>query len=1835
MKKKYLLIFLLTASFICGPLLTGPSPVMATPPDPELYTSYPPFLAASVPPLVMLVMGRDHKLFYEAYNDASDLDSDGTLDITYKPDSIDYYGYFDSYKYYAYNSGSGLFEPAGLTTDKKVPAGDTTHWSGDFLNYLTMSRMDCLRKVLYGGYRVTDTDTQTILERAFIPQDAHSWGKEYESVAVSGYDIRDYAPLALPAAGTRHLFASTSLYTYTNANYKPLLRVAPNNTHRIWNWVAKESPVCDNSIETTGTTYTSHPSTSAEFQAMVDMFANASHEETPVTTSTPTQINATNTSTADYYLSVVTGTLHITIDGDYWFGVDGDDAVEVLIDGAVVSGYYGGHSASGVATNPGSVYLTAGDHTVEFRHEEMTGGASYYLYWKPPGASTYVIVPASAFSDLELHQYNLTVPGSTITDYRVRVEVADDGVGVEANCKQYPNGNYKPVGVIQRHGESDKIYFGLMSGSYAKNTSGGVLRKPVGSITDEIDPNTGVLTATNGIIRTIDKFRIYDYNYSSRAYNGGWETEKPMSDSSRDYPDWGNPTAEMMYETLRYFAHSGSATSDYDYSGTTVDSTLGLPKADWSDDPFVQQDDDGNDTDVPCAKPIMLVISDINPSYDSDEVPGSLFAASGWSGGRTVGTGTLNVQAELDAISAGINGLYYIGQESTNYTGSCAPKTVDDLGEVRGLCPEEPTKEGGYYAAAVAKYGHDTDLRDDADMKGDQKTLTYSVALSSPLPEIEIPVGDNVVTLTPFGKTVWVYKEYAPFQPTCTIVDFFVEEISADRRYGKFRINYEDVEQGADHDMDVIVVYEYEVQADDTIKITLTKEYESAGYVMHLGYIISGTTKDGTYLEVASQPTNDPLYFMDTPTDRNEPGRGSSTLKLSAGVSGDSTVYSRSRVFTPSGDPAAQFLKDPLWYAAKWGGYNDKNNSNTPDEAEEWDKDGDGDPDNYYFVVNPLKLEEKLNKSFADIGKASSAGTTASVLANNSEGEGHVVQAYFKPELELTIGSSGDKKLHWLGYMQSLWVDPWGNMREDSNANGQLDLFNASESSSASSGVDKIIVYEAQSSGNTQVRVYTTHHLYNPANGLNGDCYLGTCPDLEDSSNYSTYAIEDITPIFEAGKVLSQRSADSRQIFTFIDGDGTDNDGDGTIDESGEDETGKTVGLVANQYGDDPFDNNYEVIPFDTANLARLKPFLGLEDDTAEYVGYLDADPTSPSEDSRATNLIEYIRGKDQYELTGNPLCRDRTIDAIGSAGTVWKLGDIVSSTPTSISGPPNGYNITYADESYQDYVDWSNSLNGGKGRESMIYVGANDGMLHAFTQWAYNLDTAKFEAPDTTASGEVIGDEVWAYIPQALLPHLKFLPNPEYGHTYYVDLQPRVFDAQILSDDTHYTDGDSNANWGTFMLVGLNLGGREIWADGDFDGDGSLETREFHPTFACIDITEPRAPRVLWERTYENLALTTSFPNIISVGASRANASSGWTPGSWYAVLGSGPTAYDGTSDQSAYAFIVDLKTGDLVRTFNTGVNNALMNSPVSYDKDLNFTVDSIYFGSVVADGSGGEQGYVFKINTRTGSTKSNAPSTSTSDWTMSTLFDSPTPISAPLNLSTDQYDNVWAFFGTGRYMENNAYKIDQTQQYAFGIKDPYFNEAQSSYYYNDGSSMTLDMSDLFSADSAQVYTNQDVTGVSGVNNWSELLAAARAEDGWYISLDAPSGVPSERVISMPTVLGGIVFFPGYSPNQDVCDYGGTTQYYALYYETGTAYYKHILPGAVTTTTTASGETEEVNRSFSAGSGAPPPAAGFHTGREAGATAFLQMSSGEVVKITVDTAFPIKSAISGWRDPE
>ena len=382
--------FILILFFSVSPLFISPLVSLNHAETIDDYSLVPPFVTSGVPPLVMLVMGRDHKLYYEAYNDTTDLNGDGQLDIGYKP-YIDYYGYFDSYKCYEYSTTNTRFEPTSLTITGTKKCAGANEWSGDFLNYVTMSRIDAIRKVLYGGYRSTDTATETVLERARIPQDAHSWGKEYESIDRDGYDIREYTPLNLPVQGTRHLFANTTLST----TGPPLMRTLTDSKYRVWEWVSIERPVAGTrclhgstgpDCAYSGGNFTGYPANHTEYDDMVWKYGNDSHL---LGTRTPAGTYAvdgggnpfTNPYAAanDYYLHIYKGTLNIEAGdaGDYEFAVDGDDALELIINGNLVAYWYGGHGREGTtppSTYPtgsiGSISLAAGHHALEFRHQE-------------------------------------------------------------------------------------------------------------------------------------------------------------------------------------------------------------------------------------------------------------------------------------------------------------------------------------------------------------------------------------------------------------------------------------------------------------------------------------------------------------------------------------------------------------------------------------------------------------------------------------------------------------------------------------------------------------------------------------------------------------------------------------------------------------------------------------------------------------------------------------------------------------------------------------------------------------------------------------------------------------------------------------------------------------------------------------------------------------------------------------------------------------------------------------------------------------------------------------------------------------------------------------------------------------------------------------------------------------------------------------------------------------------------------------------------------------------------------------------------------------------------
>src|SRR5262249_32328741 len=107
--------------------------------------------------------------------------------------------------------------------------------------------------------------------------------------------------------------------------------------------------------------------------------------------------------------------------------------------------------------------------------------------WPGPGANGNFAAASGINASAENPSQPEHALGGNQGDYVARVAACvKDFFGTE-RCKQYPKGNYKPIGLLQEYGDTNLIQFGLMTGSYAKNVSGGVLRKNISSFNDEVN----------------------------------------------------------------------------------------------------------------------------------------------------------------------------------------------------------------------------------------------------------------------------------------------------------------------------------------------------------------------------------------------------------------------------------------------------------------------------------------------------------------------------------------------------------------------------------------------------------------------------------------------------------------------------------------------------------------------------------------------------------------------------------------------------------------------------------------------------------------------------------------------------------------------------------------------------------------------------------------------------------------------------------------------------------------------------------------------------------------------------------------------------------------------------------------------------------------------------------------------------------------------------------------------------------------------------------------------------------------------------------------------------
>ena len=807
----------------------------------------------------------------------------------------------------------------------------------------------------------------------------------------------------------------------------------------------------------------------------------------------------------------------------------------------------------------------------------------------------------------------------------------------------------------------------------------------------------------------------------------------------------------------------------------------------------------------------------------------------------------------------------------------------------------------------------------------------------------------------------------------------------------------------------------------------------------------------------------------------------------------------------------------------------------------EWDSDGDCNPDTFYNADNGYELVDQLMAAFQSILRRTASATAASVVTGERSGKGAVYEAVFYP----TYQDSDGTEISWIGQLHGLFVDEYGNMKEDTNGNHKLDATS-----------DKIIEFFLdEGEGRTRARRDTD------SDG-----------DGEADGSPVTIELSEINYLWEAGKALAERTASTRDIYTWV-----DKDNDGVVDGGG------TV------------DSN-EYITFKSDNASDLRPYLAVE--TAGT--------------TETTKLTNYICGTDQAGY------RSRTIDIDGT-DRVWKLGDIVYSTPTVIGKPHENYDLMYGDTGYKTFKSQY------KNRRHVVYVGANDGMLHAFNAGFYDETDSEFETgtsiPSYSSAVPSLGEELWAYIPFNLLPHLQWLADEDYSHVCYVDLKPKVIDAKIFAADAVHPGG-----WGTVLVCGMRFGGgtielSESEVNYDWDGDSTIEadvSKAFRSAYFALDVTDPEAiPTLLWEFTDANLGFTTSYPAVACTDHSN---------NFWALAFGSGPTEYDGTSNQPGRTYVLNLKTGEHLNNSPIGTNSgfdSFMGSPVSVDINVP--------GSQCSAGNCAYSPDVFYIGDSLGTLWR---ITGVGLWWAGTqsyflyLGNTKPIISAPTS-SQDDDGRLWLYFGTGRFFDDTD-KGNTDTQVLVGLKEPLdWNDCDSD---SDTGELTIDCgtptmvpsSNLLDVTNYSVFEGGYVDTDGNLSDYETLFDDLVVDikqtpsdtddpkhyDGWILDLTG-----GERCLTKPTLLGGIATFTTFEPDDDVCAFEGESFLYALYYKTGTAYYESIIGYDGDTMTVGSDTYKKISKSVSLGHGvAASPS--LHVGREQGAKAFVQSSTGEILII-------------------
>lgn len=983
-------------------------------------------------PMLMLATSKDHSLFGPIYTDFEDLEGDGTINTTFQP-TFKYYGYFDATKCYVYantrfepnalataggpaatatlsgsitgqtftdtSHGSGTFtigmqltgigvEPntyiislgtgtgansggtytinndhtTAVTSQtitgvgSKYTCGGPGQWSGNFLNWATMTRMDVVRKLLYGGKRSTDSVTLTVLERANLSKDSHSFTKHY-----MGTDIRDYTPftvanLTKTTGDNINTYAGLTICSRSDTMGEggvPVIRLAKGN-YRMWSTV--EGTVCEWGAGQLGAKLASYFRDTGKGQGSV------AHESVAPTTAN---------------------------DGATYSGIGPELTLRVKVCDAALLGE---------------------ERCQAFPPSSTTNYKPYGLFQEFGFSATGDAARAEFGVLTGSYDKNLTAGA-------LRKNMGDFADEINA---------------------STGVFCHAASAGCPANTTDG-------------------RTTTGGAIKALDALLLF--GRSSGNYTGS-NVQLPSELTDGTLPAWGNPIGEMIIQSFQYYAGLTSTNP----SPYTNDTAKGLPVVAWTD-PLsntntVRKGLYGNSV---CRPMYSMALSSSATSFDmGGAAPFAGLPNRGSTGNSTLADFT-NAIGTAENLSSGLKSVGSIVNPPA-FGETCSGKAIGNLSDVTGVCPDAPGIGGTYGVAGAAFYANTNKIRTIASPPSDitkvqdaLKVKTLAASLSGGAARIDVLIPNSnpkeYVYITP--ESLWASNSNGKKMPGALLTlnsiayrSYITTTASAIVQTGTFMVTWNDSLFGGDYDMDIAGFIRYDVRNPSaagqkyTIEITTDIVNVGAGWSGTHGFSILGVTKrtdnsvaDGRYLthrhlnnatilngsqgylcENATYSAGGVTAFNgihDAPTTRHcdtsvdgNNVRGPTTARVNGPPVVEAVYSPVVSKFNMVGAGTA-IVKDPLWYAAKYGSFTSsiRNSDGTysevlaPSSVSSWDKklaDGsagsDGVPDAYFLARRPDLLEQQLRQALDSLAKNSNAAPAVSSSQLITEGLKYVAK---------------------------------------------------------------------------------------------------------------------------------------------------------------------------------------------------------------------------------------------------------------------------------------------------------------------------------------------------------------------------------------------------------------------------------------------------------------------------------------------------------------------------------------------------------------------------------------------------------------------------------------------------------------------------------------------------------------------------------------------------------------------------------------------------------------------------------------------------------------------------